>query len=92
MKLVLALGFCLITTVAAARPLVIVVMGSGTATEPDRGSADSEALDQAQSNANMLCTGTVISTAKVSDTCLTIGDQDTSQYVCNVMVRAQCQL
>ena len=79
-------------SVPALAGRTIYVTGSATATESDRSSADSEALDQATTQANALCIGNVISTSKTMDTCFKIGDGDNAQYTCSVMVRAACEL
>ena len=75
--------------VAQARTINMWVFGSGTATEDDRGSAVSEATDNAVEQANAICIGTVVNVEKTGTTCFGGGD---SPYTCMVFVKAACQV
>ena len=75
---------------AQRRSVIIWVSGSGSATESDRGQADSEALDQATSQVNAICTGTVETVEKTGDNCISIGDGDSPSYTCLVQVKGKC--
>jgi hypothetical protein len=77
----------------AKKEIRVWVFGSGTATEPDRAAADSEAFDAASTQANAICTGKIDSNyIKTSDVCLKQGSDDDTQYFCAVSVKAQCLL
>jgi hypothetical protein len=72
------------------RTVVLWLTGSGTATESDRGSADSEALDQATTQVNATCTGEIQAVEKTGDNCISLGSEGSSSYTCMVFVRGKC--
>ena len=72
------------------RTVTLWLTGAGTATESDRGSADSEALDQATTQVNASCTGEIEVVEKTGDNCITIGSEGSSSYTCMVFVRGKC--
>lgn len=71
-------------------PIAIWVTGSGSATENDRGSADSEALDQATNQVNAECVGEIDTVEKTSDSCVTFDGDSSTSYACSVTVKAKC--
>lgn len=97
MKLILRrmLPFLVVLSVSlantvSARDIVTWTFGSGSATEPDRASADAEALDQATNWANSACAGEVETIIKTGDSCMKLGDDDAAQYTCVVSVKGKC--
>jgi len=97
-KAVLAAVAVLVTIPIVARaqrerePVILWLSGSGSATENDRGSADSEALNQATSQVNAECVGEVEIVETTSDNCVTLGGGgDTPpSYSCVVLVKGKC--
>ena len=71
-------------------PVTLWLTGSGTATESDRGSADSEALDQATTQVNSICTGEIETVEKTGDNCIPIGGEGNQTFTCIVIVRGKC--
>jgi hypothetical protein len=76
--------------VAEARELTIWITGGGTAQESDRGSAVSEATEQATEQANATCIGEVVNVEPTGTSCFG-GDGD-SPYTCMVFVKAECRI
>ncbi len=72
------------------KPVILWLSGSGTATESDRSSADSEALDQATTQVNSICTGEVQTVEKTGDNCITLGGEGSQTFTCIVLVKAKC--
>ncbi len=93
-KWAVAAALLLFTSIGAVaqqrRPIILWLSGSGTATESDRGSADSEALDQATNQVNATCTGEVQTVEKTGDNCITLGSEGNQTYTCIVLVKAKC--
>jgi hypothetical protein len=82
-----------VVTLAAAITVRVWVFGTGSATEPDRSSAMSEATDQATQQANATCTGVVVTNETTGSFCTTSSDDDgTTQYACTAMVKALCEI
>ena len=78
---------------AYATPRRILVVGMGRPAEANKSSAESEANDAAQTNANNQCFGTIEnnSYAKTYDLCLPQTDQDdNTTWYCSVNVKAAC--
>lgn len=73
-----------------------IVIGSGTGADTNRESAESQAYDQAQTNANMYCSMGMIEDGnyeKTADGCITQGDSNNGSdvtYLCTVTVKAVC--
>lgn len=89
--LVSAVFLSIATLATAQREVSIWVIGNGTASEPDRSSADAEALDQATTFANSVCPGLVQNVMKTSDFCGNLSaDPDNPNWMCTVSVKAQC--
>ncbi len=90
--LVISAGLSAVT-LAAAMSVQVWVFGSGSATESDRGSAMSEAVDQATQQANAICTGVVVTTETTGSFCTTSDDGNGNmQYSCTAMVKSLCQV
>lgn len=80
-------------TLAGAMTVQVWVFGSGSASESDRGSAMSEAVDQATQQANATCVGMVVTTETTGSFCTTSSDGDgNTQYSCTAMVKSLCQV
>lgn len=80
-------------TLAGAMSVRVWVFGSGSASESDKGSAMSEAVDQATQQANAICTGVVVTTETTGNFCTSSSDGDgNAQYSCTAMVKALCQV
>ena len=93
-KLLVAAVLLSAVMLAGAVTIRIWVFGSGSSTESDRGSAMSEAVDQATQQTNALCVGVVVTTEPTGSFCTTSGsDEDgTTQYACTAMVKALCEI
>jgi hypothetical protein len=93
-KNLLVLSTVLLTvTFAGAITVRVWVFGFGNASEPDRGSAISEAIDQATQSANATCLGVVQTTETTGSFCTTSSNEDGStQYSCTASVKSLCEL
>ena len=89
-----ALALLIISSIAASAqqkpPFVWWLFGNGSATENDRASADSEALDQATDQVNSACVGDVEAVVKTGDSCVSTGGEDTPSFTCTVIVKGKC--
>lgn len=74
------------SSVALLKPRYIMVNGAGMAIEQDKDSAHQEADDQAQSNMNSQCEGTMQSSKKIFDSCTQAGDT----WTCNINYTGVC--
>lgn len=80
-------------TLAGALTVRVWVFGSGSSTESDRGSAISEAVDQATQQANATCVGVVVTSETTGSFCTSSSDDDgNTQYSCTAMVKALCEI
>lgn len=101
MKTLLMLSFAsilFICTVPASgapqeREMRSYVTGVGSGVDVDRGTADDQAYQQAQQNANVYCSMGMIENndyEKTADSCATQHDGDNVTYLCMVTVKAVC--
>ncbi len=82
-----------VAALAGAMTVKVWVFGTGVATEADRSSAMSEALDSATQQANAMCTGVVTTTEPTGNFCINSTDGDgNTQYSCTAMVKALCEI
>ena len=91
-KTILAITALAVSLIAMAEaaPVRFWVFGSGSAQDPDKQSATSQAYDSAVDQANAICTGTVVQVERTSAFCL--GGSDDSPFTCMVTVKALCQV
>jgi len=86
---------CLVTSAVYATPRRLLLIGTGRSNEADQASADSEAFNAAQVNANAQCPGTIEDNnyQKVYDFCMPATDADGNQtWMCAVNVRVVCDV
>jgi hypothetical protein len=83
------LGWTASVSVAAAQ---IWVFGNGVESGQDRDSTESQAYNDAVTQANGICPGFIESDyIKTADTCGNLGSEDNPNWICTVSVKALCR-
>jgi len=77
---------CLVTSLASARELRVIVNALGTGSDADRGSASRAARDSAE--ANLVCTGSLENVRSSVSSCAQVGDS----YMCTATATGVCVL
>ncbi|MGB7436735.1 MAG: hypothetical protein WBR26_13125 [Candidatus Acidiferrum sp.] len=92
-KKVIAVAILLGLTAGISTAAVEVwVFGNGVETGQDRDSTDSQAYNDATTQANAICPGYIEGNyIKTADTCGNFGSEDNPSWMCTVSVKALCK-